>query len=320
MDYLRKWGEGVPAAINIVALQLASQVWAWSFFLGYVKDNRKFEAFGPMVDTQEWLGLYRNHRRMFEGLVKGFTQLGENWAEGVRQFQSSLQQLKQLKKVDRGRPRREISALVPEKGNKESEQLHKTLATIYELQLAHTKSLLQRKFDENMMRKLMEVARTPEIEFVTRIWIVCFMYYGKYPGKIMRKARHGDLESIEKLLRLDKSLLGDPMIREYIRRYSSEKDKSRLKMLSKALGDSVKRIKVTPRSVKYKMGGMLSYFSMRVGHPLTELQIRELFDAVVREAGEGEIDTDLPESLEAFCKAIKRERRFWIGQLGPDKK
>ena len=59
---------------------------------------------------------------------------------------------------------------------------------------------------------------------------------------------------------------------------------------------------------------------MLMGHKLNEPEIRSLFDAVARDTGKGEIDTEIPESPEAFAKAIQRERTFWMPTIRPDKK
>jgi hypothetical protein len=72
--------------------------------------------------------------------------------------------------------------------------------------------------------------------------------------------------------------------------------------------------------MKIFFAGHISLISAVFGQRLTEPEIRSLFDAIARDEGKGEIDTDLPESPEAFSRAIHREIPFWIETYRADKK
>jgi len=69
--------------------------------------------------------------------------------------------------------------------------------------------------------------------------------------------------------------------------------------------------KVTRKKMKKNIAGLISYVTMRFGNKFKESEIRDLFDAIVKDKGEGDIDTDIPDSPESFAKAIQRERRNW---------
>jgi len=55
-----------------------------------------------------------------------------------------------------------------------------------------------------------------------------------------------------------------------------------------------------------------------VGQPITAPEVRRLFDAAANDYGRGRVDPELPESPEAFYKALQRGAVFWT-ILDPDK-
>jgi hypothetical protein len=78
---------------------------------------------------------------------------------------------------------------------------------------------------------------------------------------------------------------------------------------------------ISAKRIKCSLAGLISAISELVGSKLTEPEIRRLFDAYQVRAGKGEIDCDLPDSPEAFAKAIQRGKKFWLNAINyPDKK
>ena len=51
--------------------------------------------------------------------------------------------------------------------------------------------------------------------------------------------------------------------------------------------------------------------TIRSKNKLKESEIRKLFDAIAKEKGEGDVDTDIPGSRKAFANAIQRKRPNW---------
>jgi hypothetical protein len=155
--------------------------------------------------------------------------------------------------------------------------------------------------------------------FFYRVCIPCWLLYRQFPPTLLRSARTGNIDSIEKLLRLDSSTIHDPKIAEIYHQEQSKKNKSVYDLMAQSL-DKSPRAKITLQKIKMNFAGLLSAYSSAFGQRLTEPEIRALFDAISRDSGKGDIDTDLPDGSEVFSKAIQRERKFWSIIPQPDKK
>jgi len=57
-----------------------------------------------------------------------------------------------------------------------------------------------------------------EMQFFQRVWMPCLLLYGKYPQRMLRRARAGDRNALTDLLRLDKSVIFDKRIAEMTHR------------------------------------------------------------------------------------------------------
>jgi len=67
--------------------------------------------------------------------------------------------------------------------------------------------------------------------------------------------------------------------------------------------------------MKMNIAGLISLISIGMGRQLKESDIRELFDAIAKDKGQGDFDADIPDSQETFAKAIQRERHNWGNAL-----
>jgi len=170
--------------------------------------------------------------------------------------------------------------------------------------------------DEELNEKLREALNETEINFYFRVWIPCWFLYGEYPPGLLRRARLGDVKAIERLLRLDTRVLNDTKIGEFFHQAKEKGKKRTVERITEALRKGPKS-KIDLRKVKCSIGGLISLISIFFRRRLTEPEIRKLFHAVARDMGKGNIDRDLPQSPEAFAKAILRERNFWMPTFRP---
>ena len=139
--------------------------------------------------------------------------------------------------------------------------------------------------------------------------------FREHPTKLYRCARLGELDALDNLLRIDKAILCDPQISRHIYRASLEKNRTNFERLAKAVEGSLSG-RLNPQRTKFILAGFLSVFSEKLGHRLSAPDIQALFNAVAADMGRGEmIDTDLPDSPEAFSHAVNKERPFWQKSL-----
>lgn len=80
------------------------------------------------------------------------------------------------------------------------------------------------------------------------------------------------------------------------------------------------KVKLTSRTMKDMLAGLISLLAETIKQPLTSTEIRDLFDAVAQDAEKRDIDTSLPESQEAYSKVIQRNRPGWKPLLRPGHK
>jgi len=188
------------------------------------------------------------------------------------------------------------------------EEIKKELDKLYELQLKDIDSDINDLKDEELENRIKKNLNKPEIRFLYQVFAPCFLLYKSFPVRLLRKARKGDIKYIEKLIRLDRSIIHDKKIAEFIHKKSSNKmindkiDSARLNGINE---------KVTRKKMKMNLAGLISFFSMKMCRQLKENEIRDLFDAITKDKGKDDYDEDIPDSQESFAKAIQRERRNW---------
>ncbi|MCA9292798.1 MAG: hypothetical protein KDA20_03195 [Phycisphaerales bacterium] len=145
--------------------------------------------------------------------------------------------------------------------------------------------------------------------FFFRVWLPCWLVYHKLPGQLLREARLGDDDALDKLLRLDKSVLGDPGIAQRwhaITLRGSALERRRL----------VAALKGKPKGsfdgawVRSGLAGMISQMAKTFGCTATAPEIAAIFDAVEQRNG-NLVDSKLPVG-ESLAKAIQRNRD-WPG-------
>ena len=153
------------------------------------------------------------------------------------------------------------------------------------------------------------------MKIVLPVWLL----YGKNPATIYRQATQGNLQALEDMLRFDKMQVQNPRINKWIYFHACAKNMPKLSILFDAIAGHP-RSRLSLRRVKYLLAGYISVSSELFGHRLTAPEIQSLFDAVAIDYGVDALrDQDLPDSPEAFSKAIQRERDFWLPILFPNR-
>lgn len=185
----------------------------------------------------------------------------------------------------------------------------------------------QRKDLIDTMQKLQDKslssynAVTAPTYFIANVWLVCVLLYGVFPSQLLRKARLGDLDSMQLLFQLDPSTIHDPVISKKMHRLRQTAPDKHKAAVSWATMPPKK--KFTRELIKKRLGGFLAFMSQGLSTcspypPLTAPEIMALFDAYAMDAKQGPVDPDLADlSPEAFAKAIQREKEFWAFYVNP---
>lgn len=316
MRKLNEWENGKPKGLIIAAQQLALGVEPLSKWLKSIKFEELLGDDIKLPPLKEWISLYNNHRCLENCLIEIYKEFG-----GIAEYEANLakpffEEIRYIRKIGPENFKKEWEKMSDGERKEMQNEAGKIMNEFYDLHKRDIESDIEGKVDNELLEKLKKAFKKPEMLFYFRVWTPCLFLYGEFPGRLMRKARLGDMDAMEKLLRVDPSAIGDRLICENFHRASGKKNKYEFNMFIKALQKKPKG-KVTRRKTKYSIAGLISALS---NGSLNEPSIRELFDAVAHDVKKEDIDTSLPDAPEAFSKAIQRKRTFWTTTLRPDKK
>ena len=316
MRELNRWGKDKHLGLVVAAQQLAMGIEPLSKWLRSIKVEELLGDHITFPPLKQWIYLYKDHRRLEKFLVEIFKEFGGIAEYGAYLAESFFEGIQYLRKVGPGSLKKQFEGMSDDEREGIQNEAVKILDQLYDLHKSDIESDIEGKVDKELLEKLKKAFKKPEMLFFLRVWVPCLFLYGEYPGKLLRKARLGIIDAMEKLLRVDPSAIGDKIICEQFHRASGKENKSDFNILVKALQKRPKG-KVTQRKTKYSIAGLISALS---NGSLTEPSIRRLFDAVAHDVKKEDIDTNLPDAAEAFSKAIQRQRIFWMSTIRPDKK
>ena len=320
MKHFRKWAEDKNPFLAATALTIAGFSQECFELFESVRKGNRIEGDIPLPSLKRWLKLYRNPDRIGKVLLNALSNINADKAKGVAITESILKGAKQLQKMTGEQFKAEWEKMLPDERKKIIEDGHKTIEE-YKEYLIYDFTC---EANEEEAKKFRKNLTKPEIIFFIRVLVPSFSLYGTYPVDLLRIAQQGDDDALEKLMRLDKSIIFDPKISEIIHQAQAMKKQERMSMIKKAFSSSP-RVKTDMKTIKCYLGGLISYFSIAMRQKITAADISRLYDALARDMGIGEVDPDLndPDNLvydEAFEKAIQRARAMWHIILIQDKK
>ncbi|QQE12727.1 hypothetical protein JD969_04490 [Planctomycetota bacterium] len=165
----------------------------------------------------------------------------------------------------------------------------------------------------------------PELEllgaFNCTVHLPCMILYGELHFNLYRQARSGDLQAIDKLLRLDKGLLRDPLIVNQVHMLLLSADEFKRKMISNAIVGKPSP-PFTMKKLKVHYATYVAVAAEQAGYKLDSFELRALFDAVSRDWEGKLVDRDLPDSPDAISKAIQRHKpivKTWFSHFSGKK-
>ena len=229
--------------------------------------EKKLDTFAAQPNCPEaWYALYRQHRRV-EAVLLSMLLVGEAAIEVVDEIRSEANQLR----ADLWQRVREVrdNALqgcmdAPQKEQK---------GDFYSQYVEWLEQIIadDQQHEKETALKLLNVL---EIRFYLTVTMPCLLEYGTSPVKLLRSARQGNLDAIEKLVRLDSGVLEDPCVRKHL--LQAKGDLERTKLLTDAISGSPNR-KLTRQNTKYVHAALI----WRIGQEC-ERRINGMFDDIVK--------------------------------------
>ncbi len=304
---LRNWAASVPPLLAYSAINIASSAVDEYYILEELRQRIDSPLLMPLPPVKVWMGYYRKHRFLSPVIDMHLGLDGEEWLTALN-FAGALREHDKLSREEllswwNGMTQEDRRKFVLA-----TAELHECIRKIVEAQI--TALAVGEVGEPNEVKSLVS---TPEIQFIIRVLVPCWAKCQMYPGELLRAARSGELLALEQLLAIDKSIVADPKIHEQIHQTASGSNKARFERIANAFrAPTIGRISL--KSVKLLSAALVGQSAHELGHPLTEPQIRELFDSIA--AIEGKLrDTDLPKSSEALSKALQRKKPEWAPMI-----
>jgi len=297
LENTKQWAKDKDGLSAYVAIFLGMSPYAIQNFCTQLIE-REVHTVLSKSDIDAWTKLYKKHRLLCKALYQYLQREDDNWillqSKPIRLF-SRIFLTGTLKQ--RQRLLRAMGTVTEEKGREYVKELNAAISSWLE-------DLAQDKPTKNITHESLPL----EPVFLLKIYAFCWLEYGEHFTTIYRKARQGDFEAIEKLLRIDPLILHDKFIREH---YTTAPE-AISHLLQTAYNNPRKSI-LKVSQIKSSLCGFISAFFEHVGQQaVTPMQIRELFDSLARDLERKSIDEDLPDEYDAFRKAVKRYHKFWL--------
>lgn len=283
MTHVRKWAERKDPFIVYVALMIVDFAKEYYELSESVHKGKRLEGDIRLPSLKTWLKLYSNPKRIGKVL---FNALGIN-------------------NNDTGKSNKEKTN---EDSDAENEDLKENAIDFFTSEIPEE---YRKEFLKNLTK--------PEIIFFLRVFAPCFSLYQAYPIELLRKAKCGDDKALEKLIRLDKSIIFDPKISEIIHQSQALKEQARMSMIKTAFSSQPKAMKM--ETIKCQLGGLVSFISESLKQKLNPSDIKKLYDAIAQDLRVDMHDQDLHKmTVPTFAKRINRNHLMWKSILIQDKK
>ncbi|MBU4357556.1 MAG: hypothetical protein KJ822_19745 [Proteobacteria bacterium] len=301
-----KWAQGKPPLLAILSQHSASFADDLHEILSYAIKQEHIPKF-PEADPKQWLRLYRNHRHLEKSALTSLQELGGNFGTFIAVFYSGIQSLRKTQTLTE---KQAPKAPDPEQQTKAQAIWQEA----YKVSLADLEADLRNHHihTQGLKEKAKELCLNQEFLFIFKVLLPCLLLYNTTPLKLLRQARLGNRNAIEKLVRLDKVTLADHGVMRQTQRLLHRNKHKHESVVAVPYRDAPK-FELSRKTTIYLLAGLISQMAKELNHKLTAPQIRALFDAIAYDRSNGEqiIDSDLPPSPEAFYKAIQRYRSLF---------
>ena len=309
---IEKWAQDKSILIALFGPQTAAAARDAHEALQHIRERRVYSYKFPLPDFPSWYALYSSPIKAllpFISFIAEFSDFGRD----LLSLGFAARKINKIHKRNSGT----ILELKP--SPQELKEAHIFLQGMLSNSFSDIKDDFSAiPYDTETKGRFLEFAGQNELElgFFFLVFAPCLLLYQTTPAQLFNNAQLGDVDAIIKLLRIDPLLLHEHSIGcriQEIRLKPSINDYERI------LDAARKPLNITRKKIKASFAALTSSQSKAINQPLTEPQLRDLCDKVAQDADGNSIDTDLPESPEAFAKAIQRNKPQWDHLLHPDK-
>ncbi len=305
---------GQPWLFVILAVQIASSAdWLRDLIRITVLGKKQLNPLPSRPPLSQWIKMYRNHRKMQNAVAI---------ADGIPEelnASDTLDLLRQIPQMDHD----EIKEVITQCTEEEKRAIVRifmgvpfppdepTLRTY--LDELDSTSVLENSEEE---RGFDAAIGTPELQYFIRVWLPCWVLYREYPPLLLRSARLGDIGALDRLLRLDKYIIGDPVIARRMSNIYATGTTSQRTQITSALGGKPKP-RLTDKALRSGLGALISQLAYVFKTSVTAPQIEELFNRI-EQVRTGRLHDPAVPTAETWSKAVRRQRNWPSLPTDPD--
>jgi len=311
MQHLEDWARGIPSIVAIPAIQLVTFSDFMYEVLPQAKERRLFgRLFLPPDDYHVWLQMYQKPITPIVAIVNLISEFHANGTLLI-EFFFALRQLQKTLKRDPDYFRKNPPT---QDDVRQGIELHKKF---YDAFFKEIKDELAQKpadpADKVRFESYLE-ENEQKMCFFFFIYVPSLLIYQTTPYKLYRQAIAGDIESIEKLLKLDPLTQNEPAIFRHIQnlRFDTKlNDYDRVTAAAHKLAvTNHSEIADARKNSKVQLAAIIQALSQFAGKRLTSTKIFNLFRAYARDKEKCGTEYDLPAG-KSLAKAIDRHVQPW---------
>jgi hypothetical protein len=310
---VKDWAKDKPYLIALIAPQITPIVIDLHLDFKQIKSRRFGNNKFHLKHLTPWFALYRSHRKGIAHLKAVYAAIFGHEFVGIMDI--LVKGLRNLKNADK----ETLAENLPTP--QEFEEIRQMLLELLDASFID----LEKEFsnepvdhDSAAAMKQLIADKPLDSSFFLFVEVPCWLLYRVSPTTLYRKARGGDFDALERLLRLDPLMLHDPYVGMKIAKFRFN---NKMPQYRKLLAAPFKNPKggIQRKNLILSIVGLISALSHIIQKPLTANDIFKLVAAIDEDAKCNLLD-DLPKDPDALARALQPHRNQWRKILQPDKK
>jgi hypothetical protein len=290
MKNVQEWLNDKPTLLALNSLEwiyLAPEIYKILCALSEKEGKSKIKEKFPLPPINEWIAMYENPLVIpsIIGILKNMSSL-MGMLERVRVPNNKDAHIKEIKKQALKTPK-ELKA------NEKAEDIKDNYwIQIIKMRLDSMGAEFSGTGDD-IKEKSQALLKSPILIYTARALIPSVLLYQRNPQDLFREAKSGKIDSLAKLLVIDKEILRDETIFGFYKAAAEKDNKLDYNMLTKAFKQTPAD-QLSLKKVKVAVARFILDISKLMGHHFTINEIRDLYDKIEkdRKRDDAAIDED----------------------------
>ena len=302
MKNVQEWINDKPVLLALTSLEwvyLAPEIYKYLCFLSDDKLKEKL----PIPPIAKWIEMYENPL-----MISMVAEMIMNMNDFSTKFMGMLERVRLPNNEEMEIKEQALMTPNELKAHEKNNDIQDNYwLKINKIRLDDMKGELS-GVDGGMKEKSRELLNLPIFIYAARVLMPSILLYQKNPQTLFKEAKNGKLDSLAKLLVIDKEILRDETIFGFFRNAAQQDKGLDFNMLTKVFRQTPADL-FSLKKVKVAIARFIVDFSKMMGHRFTINDIRDLYDKMEkdRKGDDAAIDEDeLYDSQDSFYKAVMR--------------